>query len=207
MDIKRNCAVCKGKIAINGVDRSNCIYFQRKWYHKQCFTDFGLTQNDKKWEKALENYETLCVNTDQHIREMDVKDQIYRHMLEHYHMTFIPSYVFVRLNSLYDGSMKGLAQPIPPEHLLDMWQQKQKWLDKHYQKQKKHIDGVQRICYDLAILAGKYGSYLSWLDKHTAEAQQARERANTEIKVDYNSIRTNSVLEDNDITSIMDEVF
>lgn len=49
-------------------------------------------------------------------------------LLERYNIT-MPKAFFVRLDSVYKGTYRGLAQPIPPEHLLDMWQQKINYLD------------------------------------------------------------------------------
>jgi hypothetical protein len=84
----------------------------------------------------------------------------------------LPTYVYQKMEGIFNGTWKDMSCPIPPEHLLDMFQRKQDWLNKIYHKD--NIDGIGRINYDLSVLIGKYRSYLDWLGKKEIENKQAQ---------------------------------
>lgn len=124
------------------------------------------------------------------------------------------------MDSVYKGEYKGLKKPVPPEHLLDMWEQKKSYLLKIYERNRTHgkeIDGLQRVYYDLAILLSKYDSYLSWKDKQ--ENVQMDEQERKRHAVDFNNqkvvsrnIPNNNKVRNNvgnnniDINSILDDI-
>lgn len=115
-------------------------------------------------------------------------------LLERYNIT-MPKAFFVRLDSVYKGTYRGLAQPIPPEHLLDMWQQKINYLDKvaeQNRKKGKEVDGPSRLNYDLAIIVARYPAYLTWLKKQQIAAEQSVETTRQQ-HIDY--LNTQSILQ------------
>jgi hypothetical protein len=71
------------------------------------------------------------------------------------------------MEQIFKGEYKNMSSPIPPEHILDMFQRRQGYLDKIYHKEK--MDGVSRINYDLAVLISKYNGYLEWIEKSNKE--------------------------------------
>lgn len=105
-----------------------------------------------------------------------------------YDVSSIPVRFYQKLAAVYDGSYTGLAQPVPAEHLLDMWQQKKQYLDKvaaQNEQKGKRMDVAQRLNYDLAILLVRYKDYLAWKQKQENAAQQS---SPPEEKVKYQNL-------------------
>jgi len=127
-----------------------------------------------------------------------------------YGISKLPKHFFIKMSNIFNGKLKGLSKPIPPEHMYDMWIQKSNYLDKVYANnisKGKKMDGYLRLNYDLAILISKYDSYLSWLDKQKAEEMQNENiKANISVtKVLYNK-QDNSIKNDDDIADILDDL-
>ena len=99
------------------------------------------------------------------------KKELYDFLQEKYRVTKLPKQFFIKMANIFNGKLKGLLKPIPPEHMYDMWIRKSNYLDKvnmnNISKGKK-IEGYLRLNYDLAIILSKYEDYLSWLDKQKA---------------------------------------
>ena len=109
-------------------------------------------------------------------------------LLKAYDVSSIPVRFYQKLAAVYDGSYTGLAQPVPAEHLLDMWQQKKQYLDKvaaQNAQKGKRMDVAQRLNYDLAILLVRYKDYLAWKQKQENAAQQSPP---PEEKVEYQNL-------------------
>lgn len=109
-------------------------------------------------------------------------------LLKAYDVSSIPVRFYQKLAAVYDGSYTGLAQPVPAEHLLDMWQQKKQYLDKvaaQNAQKGKRMDVAQRLNYDLAILLVRYKDYLAWKQKQENAAQQS---SPPEEKVKYQNL-------------------
>lgn len=126
----------------------------------------------------------------------DVKLRLTDWVYKQYGISFAPKYFFVRLNQIYKGTYKGLDKPIPPEDLFDMWQRKWHYLEKvrvRNESRGKHIQGLDLIWYDLAILLSKYDSYLNWKIEHLAEiAEQMKRYSSVQEKINYNKIAENT---------------
>lgn len=130
-------------------------------------------------------------------------------LLERYNTT-MPKAFFVRLDSVYKGTYRGLAQPIPPEHLLDMWQQKINYLDKvaeQNRKKGKEVDGLSRLNYDLAILVARYPAYLTWLKKQQVAAEQPV-GTTAQQHIDYSNLTQGNTSPTSgvDLNSIINEI-
>ena len=122
----------------------------------------------------------------------------------------MPKAFFVRLDSVYKGTYRGLAQPIPPEHLLDMWQQKINYLDKvaeQNRKKGKEVDGLSRLNYDLAILVSRYPAYLTWIKKQQVAAGQPVETT-AQQHIDYSNLTQGNTSPTSgvDLNSIINEI-
>jgi hypothetical protein len=103
------------------------------------------------------------------------------------------------MEQIFKGEFKKMNKPVPPEHLLDMWQKKMSFLDGLYHKEK--MDGVSRINYDLAVLIAKYPSYLDWMGKKNSDKKMIEERSREE-RVSINLIsKINSNEKEEDIFS------
>lgn len=77
---------------------------------------------------------------------------------------FLTRYFYIKLAAVAKGTYPGLPQPIPVEHLYDMWQQKMPYLNKVNDRNERRgkTTGSLRADYDLAILLSLYPSYLKW---------------------------------------------
>lgn len=109
-------------------------------------------------------------------------------LLKAYDVSSIPARFYQKLAAVYDGSYTGLAQPIPAEHLFDMWQQKKQYLDKvaaRNAQKGNRMQSVQRLSYDLAILLSRYKDYLAWKQK---QENAARHSAQPAERVEYQSL-------------------
>ena len=98
------------------------------------------------------------------------KDDLYRFFVKHYQADYIPPNVWKRINGIYNGTERGLAQPIPPHELLDIIERKESYLDKQFIR-KGITDSTQKINYALTTACGSYKSYKEW--KAGLEAEQA----------------------------------
>lgn len=158
--LTRKCAVCGEKIEVSLPYSKQYVYRKPKWYHLNCFTAVTTPRTHVgDWIKKTSDF----------VRSEVSKDNICQLFYKHYNITCISSRLFKKLDQIYNGTYKGLAQPIPPHELYDILVRKMDYLDKnaHY----KGLDGEQRANYDLAVAMNSYGSYKSWLTK--IEAQQA----------------------------------
>ena len=134
--------------------------------------------------------------------------------MDMYDLTFVPSYFYVRMSEVFNGSYKGLSKPVPPEDLLDMWQQKRNFLLQNAEKQRKrdkNIDGISRVWYDMSILLSRYDAYLDWKEKQKLAMIDIEEKKKESIDfVKYNDIvkNSNTKKENNtiDINSMLDEI-
>lgn len=212
--IVRKCIHCKSDIVINRQCLGDVLRYEGKIYHKQCFSEVCRKKKNsknkniaEKWEKNLNNISLLSEQTIKFYSETIIKDEIYKIIQDNYIMT-VPQYVFVRLDSIYDGTYKGISVPIPPDDLLDMWQQKLPYLNKVRQKNitlGKEMEPIQRLFYDLAILINKYPSYLAWKNKQKVFEEETIQNA---MLTDQFQKNQNVDKEENaDISDLVDDIF
>lgn len=134
----------------------------------------------------------------QKITQRTVTDWIF----QNYEVTLLPKYFYMNLSKIAKGEYKGLAKPVPWADLLDMWQRKWSYLEKVHiknEQQGKHLEGMARINYDLAIVLSKYDSYLSW--KAECEAEQKLKKQEQQMQINYSCINNgnpNNLLSNND---------
>lgn len=229
----RKCNICKKLIDISESSSDDYFFKQtgkvRTFFHSQCYME---QQTHKKRKPLTEEECAFCISqikTENEILKSEekktqekrlVKDQLYNFISDMYDISFFPKFFYVKMDSVYKGEYKGLKKPVPPEHLLDMWEQKKSYLLKVHERNRTHgkeIDGLQRVYYDLAILLSKYDSYLSWKDKQ--ENVQMNEQERKRHAVDFNNqkvvsqnIPNNNKVRNNvgnnniDINSILDDI-
>ena len=117
---------------------------------------------------------------------------LFDYLLDQYSIIKMPKQFFVKMSNIFNGKLQGLKQPIPPEHVYDMWQQKMNYLNKiHHRNQQigKKMDNYNRLNYDLSIIINKYDDYLGWLDKQKAvrQKEEGLKDVLTRTNVLYNS--------------------
>lgn len=229
----RKCNICKKLIDISESSSDDYFFKQtgkvRKFFHSQCYMEQQTHRKRKPLTEEECAFYISQIKTENEILKLEdnkaqkmtiVKDQLYSFISDMYDISFFPKFFYIKMDSVYKGEYKGLKKPVPPEHLLDMWEQKKSYLLKIYERNRTHgkeIDGLQRVYYDLAILLSKYDSYLSWKDKQ--ENVQMDEQERKRHAVDFNNqkvvsrnIPNNNKVRNNvgnnniDINSILDDI-
>lgn len=134
---------------------------------------------------------------------------LYSYLQERYEVTKFPKQFFIKLSNIFNGKLSDLAKPIPPEHLYDMWLQKETYLNKVYMdniRKGKKMDGYVRANYDLAILLSKYDSYLKWLDRQKSE-KVSNEKIEESVQVTEVIYSTNlPTKKEDDLSVFLDEL-
>lgn len=168
--ITRKCSICKEPIYINDINEDFFITSKnevRSYTHTNCYIQKQTTKkrSPKTIEECQEYIEQCKQNNKAIEKKKSIKNELYEFLFDMYDISYFPQYFYVKMDSIYKGTMKNLSNPVPPEDLLDMWKQKKNYLDKVAEQNRKkgnEIFGVNRVNYDLAILLSKYDSYLKW---------------------------------------------
>ena len=218
---ERICFECDNMIHVERGSYDDIIYFDGKYYHKQCFISMceRKSKNKKslpKWKDALDNLDEIISNTKNVIDNAFDKDDVCQLIHSFYGVTVISTRVFQKLDEIYSGTLKGLVVPIPPRDLYDMWKRKRNYLIKLKSKnviKGKVFSDEQQIIYDLSVLVNKYDSYLRYKEQQKIIEQQNEE--DTKIFEDitlhsslFNSNKNNKNNNDeDDIDSLLDEIF
>lgn len=214
----RKCYVCKEFIYIEKDDIDTFIIDNNKYIHTKCFIQHKTNLKKGAWsiEKCEQKINELHDYTQQEVSNRIKRKKLTDWIFKTYNISYMPQYFYTKLESIYNGTYKGLSKSVPPEDLLDMWQRKINYLDKVNQKNKmngKVMDNSIRINYDLAILLNKYDSYLEWKQEQQIIKNDIQNSINeNKGKIDYNNIAANRQIQNNkddkniDIDKILDEI-
>lgn len=218
------CAYCSHdkKLGLNNVQ--SFVKYDNRYYHKKCFEQMCneklLAQNTKKekWLAALNDIDKYhrIARTTLELRVLE--DSIYRFILDNYnYIGSVPAYVFTKLKTIYNGTYRGLAKPIPPSDLLDMWKRQMRNLKQQrvrlIQKGTIHEDNpTGQVCYDLAVLVGKYDSYLRWKEKQ--KLNEIDKKNNENFAKSFSETRNITAkkpvitaMQDNEMDDILSDIF
>lgn len=211
MEITRKCDVCKSFLVLG---KDNVIFNKDKYMHFDCLVEKetnkkrGRLTKEEAIKKALE----LQAKNNYHIQIMILKEEFYRWIMYSYGIVSLPPYFCVKIDGITKGKHKGLAVPIPLEDLFDMWKRKKTELDKiAYRNELKGtaMSNEQRLYYDLAILVGKYDSYLKWKEKQRiAEQELMDQKLNQLSRINFGKInaKVNSSKNSINIADILNEI-
>lgn len=221
--IKRKCACCREYFYINKNNVKEAIYYGKNTYHSSCFIDIcqkrskAASKNiSEKWSKVLNNIDAIKNKSADHFNNMILKDDIFNFIRDTYDITVVPTVIWRKLDSIYEGTYKGMSCGIPPEHLLDMWTRKIDMLNSLANKnvtQGKKMSTEQRISYDLSVLINKYDSYLKWLEKQKILEAEKNTNQSTSIVgqiVDYVSLNNqldDKRIDNRNISDLVDDIF
>lgn len=179
------------------------------WCHYDCFVEHKLNmKKHKPLEDIKKEAEEKYKLTLEYLDEKRVKDELYKFIQTLYNVVVLPNYFFVKMDTIYKGTYKGLAKGIPASHLLDMWQRKQSYLLSVYANnvsKGKEMDGLGRINYDLAILLNLYDGYLKWrtnIQEQVLYELKEKQQITPKVKVNF---KKEKVTNDNIINEI-DEI-
>lgn len=203
----RKCSLCHSYITLEKELDSNSVL----WYgttlknktiqHKQCLKKKMLSKKGNKLSEGDVDIllDDLFKDGVGHLERLVYKNHLYLMLMRKYDIITLPNYIFTKMELVFNGKFKTMNKPVPPEHLLDMWQRKQSFLDGLYHKEK--IDGVGRINYDLAVLIAKYPGYLDWLGKTKTEEKEVVQYV-AKQKIIFDNVKSNKKTEN---TNIFDE--
>jgi hypothetical protein len=163
----KKCNRCKEIIVLDDFD---FVKDKEKYYHFECYIIKLTTQKREQQEEpeARKNAELLRNESRKNIKVIMAKDKLYKWLQRTYDVVSLPSYFFVKMDSVYNGTYKNLTEGICAEDLLDMWQRKIDYLNKTASwknSRGEKIEDLNRIWYDLAILMTKFGSYKKWKEE------------------------------------------
>ena len=165
--LTRKCALCGEMIEVSLPYSKEYVYYKpkAKWYHIDCFTVISTPRTHVgDWINKTASFVLSEVS----------KDDIYNWFINHYDVSVVPRRVFQKLDEIYKGTFKGLAQPIPPHELYDIIVRKDDYLFSIFNK--RNIVDVHRIDYALAVAMSSYKSYKAWLSQVQAEQAAAKEK-------------------------------
>lgn len=188
--VAKNCGYnsCKENVVFDQDNAEGIVYFEEKYYHKQCFVQMCNSRIGNKrfkkhnWQEVLDNIESLQQDAKERMKIAIDKDNIYRFILDNYRVSCVNSFTFKKLDEIYNGTYKGLAYPIGPEELLDEW--------KFYYSQLveirkyKSMDREQAVSYDLAVLLGKNLEYREYIERKKSEEQARVAQRTSEYEID-----------------------
>lgn len=188
--LTKNCGYssCGGNVVLNKDNVDGIVYFEEKYYHKQCFVQMCNSRIGNKrfkkynWQEVLDSIERLQQDAKERMKAAIDKDNVYRFILDNYHVSCVNSFTFKKLDEIYNGTYRGLAYPISPEELLDEW--------KFYYPQLmeirkyKSMDREQAVSYDLAVLLGKSAEYREYIERKKSEEQARALQRTSECKID-----------------------
>ncbi|WP_294559805.1 hypothetical protein [uncultured Mailhella sp.] len=219
---ERTCSECKKKIDFQRGSYDNVIFFDGKYYHKDCFISMCERKSSKKntlpkWKYALNNLNNISLDTKTMLDDCYYRDDICNFILEFYDLTVITSRIFTKLDAIYSGTFKGLSTGIPPHDLYDMWVRKKNYLLKTKEiniSKGKILSPEQQVIYDLSILINKYDSYLKWKEQQNILARTKETESKIIADITLHSSISNTNLNKNnikndedDIDALLDELF
>lgn len=218
--MKRKCPSCKKEEVITKDNIDNFIRFENSCYHYDCFVDVCKRRSKRsnalpKWGEALASLDKIKQESREFLMNELYKDDIFQFIKENYSVSVVPSRIFTKLSDIYNGTYKGLTRCIPPEDILDMWQQKMNFLIKTKMKNiasGKEMSEADQINYDISVLINMYDKYLKWKEQNKILSQQ-------DNKVDIDILKTvnldklskiaqtQSQKDEDDMDSLLDELF
>jgi hypothetical protein len=209
--VKRHCAICKEEFDFHR-DYKNITIAKSTLVHKDCFRKSKMSLktpwSDSKIDQYISEHEqetvlkirAIQLQIQESGRKAAEKQKAQKERADNLALTdwllntykvLIPRYFYIKLASVYNGTYRGLPGPIPPDDLLDMWQQKWKYLQKSDDYRRAHgreIDGANRLSYDLAIIIGKYDSYLKWKRTQEVAKQKSIEENSNVAVINYSAL-------------------
>ena len=166
----------------------------------------------KRYDIQLSNIDNYKKDAYSFLIDRVSKDELNEFLMNSYSVDSVPSFVWMKINSIISGEYKNVSKKgIPSYHLLDMWKRKYHELIKMHQKlivKGKNFTPTQLISYDLEVIISKYDSYLKWL--HSQEVIESDMKMASESNDEFltRNIKTteNNIVEDK-IHDIVDDIF
>jgi hypothetical protein len=203
----RKCKHCKELIVLEDYD---FILQKDTYFHCDCFVR-SLVEKKKggvSEEEAKEIAAGLKEESIKNTKELIIRNKLCKWLQRTYDIVFLPTYFFVKMDSVYNGTYKNLSEGVCAEDLYDMWQRKIDYLNKTAEwknSRGEKMEGLNRLWYDLAILMSKVGSYKKWKEECKVIENQNKV-INTPENINFNLINniTSRVIEHENEETIAD---
>lgn len=216
--ITRKCAKCKGVIEIDVDDIDNTIYFNKLYYHKDCFIDMAQQKAASKrgkpqmWQGALDNIWELEAETKRMLESYAAKDELNEWLLNNYDIIDVPTRFWQVVSELSVGKYKGKkCKPLDIKTLCECWKWGQNKLNEINQYNKSHNKGPSddnaRLMYDLTILVGKVPQFLAYKEKQKAAEVEMTTSVALNDDIDMSKIGQGKQVKRTDISDISDDIF
>lgn len=137
-----------------------------------------------------------------------VKQQFREWLYSMYDTTYLSTYFFNTLESVYIGSYKNLNTAIPLEDLWELWKLQKSDLEKIHDTQRrkgKEIEQGLLPLYDLAIVVSHYDEYIK-VKERLKRAQAERASYQSKINVDYKKLNIKKPHQRIDLESIINKI-
>lgn len=144
-------------------------------------------------------------------KEKAMRIQFTDWLYEVYSVQEVSTRLFVVLDKVYKGTYKGVKEPIDVTDLWDAWFRKFPQLKKFHTSeffQRKKLNDVDTILYDLGIILKQWDQYLAWQEDHQQEVDQSKKMF--EELIDYNKLILtphNKKREDIDLNKTMADIW
>lgn len=216
--ITRKCAKCKGVIEIDVDDIDNIIYFNKLYYHEDCFVAMAQQKAASKrgkpqmWQDALDDIWSLESETKRMLESYAAKDELNEWLLDNYDIIEVPKRLFQIISELEVGNYKGKrCKPVKASILCGCWKWGQRKLNEINQYNKSHnkgpTDDNARLMYDLTILVGKIPNYLAYKEKQKAAENEMATTVALNDDIDMSKIGQGKQVKRTDISDISDDIF
>jgi hypothetical protein len=216
--ITRKCAKCKKAIEIDVDDIKDVIYFNKLYYHKDCFVNMAQQKAASKrgkpqmWQDALRNVVKLESETKRMLEHFVARDELNVHLLNNYNITMIPTRFWQIIADLELGKYKGKhCKPVDIRVLCGCWKWGQRKLNEISQYNTSHnkgpTDDNARLMYDLTILIGKIPNYLAYKEKQKAAENEMATTVALNDDIDMSKIGQGKQVKRTDISDISDDIF
>ena len=189
--MERICTICKGVVLIDKDNSQRAIRYKEKFHHFNCFSD--LCDQKIANKRASASWIDVKLHIDDLVQETTVsqqneiaKDEIYKFISSQYNISYVGSTTVFKLNSIYNGTLKGLAYPIAPTELFDEW--KYYWDELCAIRQNKGLVREQAMNYDIAILLNKNAEYRKRKQSEKLAREIQRQQQEDAVIVDTNII-------------------
>ncbi len=136
-----------------------------------------------------------------------VKQQFREWLYSMYSTTYLSTYFFNTLESVYIGSYKNLNTAIPLEDLWELWKLQKSDLEKIHDTQKrkgKEIEQGLLPLYDLAIVVSHYDEYVK--AKERLKRAQAERASYQKSNVDYAKLNVKKPDQRKDLEGIINKI-
>ena len=218
--ITRRCDKCKEDIEINIDDIKNLIFFEKKYYHKECFRELAEkrilnARCSPKWGVALRDINKLELEIKENLLYRYHQDKLNAWLLEHYkeyNVVRIPDPFWPYIAQLHHGEYKGKkCNPIKIEVIVELWKWGQAKLDMIALNNASNHKGpknlTSRLRYDLAILVRHFDEFKKHQNNIKAMEAESKIAEKEDIKINYDKIKTVSTNDGlDDISSLLDEL-